>query len=86
FYCHGIRNPFYITKDSTKNNKKNILSTIRLVGVVKMENNFAAILQKKLDKKVVSLNESVWGYKVCSISLNKVLLERGNKKIKLLIS
>ena len=85
-YQEGLlpqRNKKNISAESKKVEAKN---TLELLGVIKKENSFGAVIQKENEQEVVFLNDKIWGYSVKKIQADSVVLLKGEEEIILLIS
>ncbi|MCK4650828.1 hypothetical protein KAT08_01510 [Candidatus Babeliales bacterium] len=90
FSINNIRDPFlsYQEKNQIKIGQENFNSFkdfIFLNGILEYEDGFGAILKKGQDKKVVFINDLVWGYQVKKITINNIEIKKGDKVVRLSI-
>ena len=81
-----IRDPFNIIKLNSKTDPYKKSRVIKLIGIVNLDNSFAAILKRGLDHKIVNLNGYAWGYKINKITLNEVVLNKNTERLRLFLT
>ena len=72
-----LRNPFLPVKKTflnSSNVSENFQESIILKAIVKSGEKTGAMLEKGFDKKLVFIDDKIWGYKVTQINSNEVSL------------
>ncbi len=76
-------NPFsfrtYIS--SVDDKEKNLEEKIFCEAILMVEGKLGAVVRKKEERVVIMQGDFVWGWLVESISLNKVLLKKGERRV-----
>jgi type II secretory pathway component PulC len=57
-----------------------------LSGISKTENGFGVILEKKGERRIVFKGNTVWGYLVRNINMERVVMEKGGNTFTLSIN
>ena len=73
--------PLITVKASVK--KEEVHVDIVLLGIVKLNNNYTVILRSKSKKGIFKVGDDIEGFKVAEITQNHVILNNGEKNLKL---